>query len=293
MERIISLGGWETIVSDESLTVNPRGMSEIVKKWANLFSYEPTWVQKEYEVPSLIVRLDCVVRDGELGVYEIEERPAGIGLATLINPEFKEILVSLRKKWPLFDVLASGKRRPNDDYLWATVISFSEAVVANSSNPLLIRAEPEEKEFLQFEKRSVSSFSRKGDKSYGIHLGLWREVPSEEDLPWDKPFCLKPTQGSKARDVKIWLPKHSEKEIFSKGASSRSQILRVLNERGKMYCQDFIPPMPWGAMCRILRVFFAFDTEAKKWIPMGGFWNARPNLLVHGASDSVFGPVML
>jgi hypothetical protein len=44
----------------------------------------------------------------------------------------------------------------------------------------------------------------------------------------------------------------------------------------------------------IWRVFYGFDPETRDWLPLGGVWNARPNTLrLHGASDAIFGAVVI
>jgi hypothetical protein len=42
----------------------------------------------------------------------------------------------------------------------------------------------------------------------------------------------------------------------------------------------------------IRRVLYAWDPSARRYEPLGGSWNARPNVKIHGASDTVTGPVL-
>lgn len=275
---------------------------ELIGRWSEAFPRENTWVQREYGVPSLIVRLDATSHNGKLGVYEVEERPAGIGITTLLNPEFKEHLEAMKKVWPDIGAVISPdpRRRGSDDHLWTDVIDPNE----DPNKLVLVRAEPEETDFHHLVDRSISSVQEKGNKSYGEEIGLWKSVHTPDDLPWNNGFVIKPKQGSKTRDVFIWLPKDMAQEYktagkgAAPGAYSRSRIEKVVTEAGQnggLYCQEFFPPMESGqgpeAPWMIYRVFFGYNPVNKGWEYMGGAWNARPNLKIHGASDAISGPV--
>lgn len=288
------LGLWEINTLNRE-RVLPEGIQrqavEIVNRWTGVFPKEPTWIQENFGIPSLIVRIDGVDRDGELGVYEVEERPAGIGHTALINPKFASKLEELRKTWPDFDVVISPLRDPADDKLWNPVADLSL-----SKGLVYVRAEPEEEEFHVLQNRSVSTITTEGDKSYGVPLGLWSFVNNPDQLPTHQSFVLKPLQGSKGRNVII----HDLKRKAPPGNSKMKNVIKMLEtqieERGGMYMQTLILPMESGISTHpfmIYRFFLGFDFAKSQWISLGGTYFARNNLKIHGASDSLSGPLVI
>ena len=288
---------WSFIASVQEEKLSPEIIEQALRflePWSRVFPKEDSWSQQNFNVPSLIVRLDCIAKGGQLLIYEVEERPAGIGIATQLNLSFTENLSRIRAQWPQFKSLVSPLRNSCDDFFWLKSISMESAV--SNGALLLIRAEPEEEDFHPLVGRSVSSLIVKGDKSYGTSLGLWREV-SEEDfdfLPWDRGFCLKPIKGSKCRGIEIWLPKEEKKRVEAGGVSTKTRIKRVLENYGKMYLQDFIEPMRSSidkSLFMAYRIFFGYSPSGNSYKYLGGLWNARPNLKIHGATDTIVGPV--
>lgn len=263
----------------------------ILSEWLTLFPAEPTWIQRNLGISTLIARIDCTIVNGELKVFEIEERPAGIGINYLANPQFRSKLEALRKTWPPFGVLVSPKREVNDDYLWNDTVIWDDSFSSSKGQSLvLLRGEPDESWLRQFQPYSVSSVLNKGDKSYGVKLGLWTRVTPDdfEQLPWREGFVLKPVQGSKVRGVHIW------DTARGKGWSTRSQILRELKFKGEMYLQPLYNPLrDLNGWPTILRIFYGFDIKSKEWICMGGAWVARNNWRVHVTPDSISGIVVV
>jgi len=262
-----------------------------LSEWLTLFPHEPTWIQRNLGIPTLIARIDCTIVDGELKIFEVEERPAGIGINYQANPQFRSKLETLRKTWPSFGVLVSPKREVNDDYLWNDTVVWNDSLVSHGNGSLVfLRGEPDESWVREFQPCSVSSVLNKGDKSYGVKLGFWAKVTPDdfEDFPWARGFVLKPVQGSKVRGVHIWDP------AKGKGWSTRSQILRELQSRGEMYLQPLYSPLrDINGWLVILRIFYGFDVGSKEWVCMGGAWVARNNWRVHVTPDSISGIVVV
>jgi hypothetical protein len=163
---------------------------------------------------------------------------------------------------------------------------------------LLVRAEPWEEEFHRFQRQSISTVKTEGDKAYGEKMGLWEKIYSPNDVDWELPQVVKPTQGSKAKDVMVWLPK---KEVYgqkvSNGVFTKTRISATIEAQNGdgMYIQPFHPPIPiaingdmhWMA----LRTFFGFDTQKQEWVSIGGLTSIRKNMIIHGASDTIFSPI--
>lgn len=297
---------WKTTIGDQAVTIPYQitaGCIKLIERWASIFPREDTFVQQQFGVPSLMVRIDCAPNQDSLGVYEIEERPAGIGANTLYNNQFCAALARVREDWPKVTAVVSDLRRGGDDYLWIEELPLADALAhRNNDARFLVRAEPEEVSFHALASQSVSTVRMKGMKSYGVPLGLWNEVRwtdvcSHPDafLPWGGGFCLKPAQGSKCRGVEVWHPAGSR----AGGGATKTRILRTLAERGMMYLQPLIQPMRWEINNKpydvIFRIYFAYQIAKAAWVSLGGSWNARPApcCRIHGAEDAIFGPAIL
>ncbi len=276
---------WEVRISGQVIQL-PEWIAEAGKKalvkWQQVFPREKSWIQKELGIPSLIVRVEGVPVGNRFHFFEIEERPAGVGVTAKFSPSFTDNLGKLTKVWPEFKVLISDARQgAGDDYLWREVVTPEQV---KDSDLLIIRAEPEESEFHRFINRSVSSLTEKGNKVYGEKFGWWNTVTGADDLPWHTPFVIKPCQGSKARGLEIWDPIKKRN-----GCSTKSRIIRTLQKAGKMYCQPLVDPIEHKGGMMFYRIFYGFDSRTGEWVCMGGCYNVRPNLRIHGASDAFFG----
>lgn len=261
----------------------------LLRQWVEVFPREETWVQRTYGVPSLFVRFDCfvVAEEQRLVTCEIEDRPGGMGVTTQLNPDFAERLAPLRAQWPPFRFVASSRPQTmRDDYLWLTEES------PDTNSLVLVRAEPDEVEFHHFERRSVSTVTREGDKGYGVALGLWRKVTAAtaDELFDHHPngFVLKPLHGSKCKDVEIWKPDRGH------GTSTVTRIKNVLASKGPMFCQPYCPPMgsPIPGEHMIYRMNFGFSPVQRDFVPLGGMWMSRREVKIHGAGNSTCGPLV-
>lgn len=267
---------------------------DLVKRWVEVFPQEETWIQKNFGIPSLLVRIDGVDKDGNLGVYEVEERPAGVGHSVLINPQFKSNLEKVRKSWPEFDVVVSPLRDKADDALWSNALDYESA--RGSQRLIMVRAEPEEEQFRIFQERSVSTIASEGDKSYGVALGLWSFVNDPEQFPKRQSFVLKPLQSSKARNMAFYDIKSHPSPGNMKMKNVRKVLEEQVEKRGGMYLQELIPPMDSGIEnhpLMIYRFFLGFDFSRKQWISLGGSYFLRNNLKIHGHSDALSGPLII
>lgn len=293
--RTHTVGPWEFLVSSQpyrlSAEATRRGI-HLLGQWARQFPLENTWVQR-FNVPSLIVRFDGVLQNESWWqLYEIEDRPAGIGVSCSLNPTFKEKLAWLIDTLPAdVVVVRSPNRSGGDDHLWTQVVGRPEDV---GDRLALVRAELREKEYHSLRSSSISTITTEGNKSYGVHMDLWRSVRNPNELPWDRRFVLKPLQGTQMRNLHLWLCDRSATKRW--GGSTRTKITKTLRALKAMYLQEFVPPMDSGLPeypCMILRVFFFYDLAvSSSWKCLGGFWNARNSFRIHGAPDTVFGPVI-
>lgn len=283
---------------------------EILARWAGIFPGANTWVAKEHGVPSLFVRLDCVVDSaGRLRIYEIEERPCGMGITMRVNPHFALRLTELKRRWPQFRSVKSDTR-PTDDELWlGEPLSLAEA--REHDGLLLVRSRPEEDQFHCLEDRAVSSVSEEGNKSYGETFGWWHPVTARpDDEPGSfylepaiaGPSVIKPRRGTRSRFVSVYVPKTEREQlrqriVFGSGeCQGIAQIEKLVARQPNraMYCQPLIEPMRLPHQpdfnC-IYRFFYGFDPEKGQWVPLGGVWMGLDALIVHGTDRTVTGPL--
>lgn len=293
LEALRGRGSWQLMHSSVCHVESPqniRKLSGTLRQWREHFSKEETWVQNNLGVPSLIVRIDYMVdATGNARVFEIEERPGGIGTTLSHNADFHEGLMAVQRGWPQFVSVVSHNRRDHDDSFWIVSV-VGLGTVQSLDSLVLVRAEPEEKIFHELQHRSVSVIRTKGNKSYGVPMGFWKPIADLQDLPWERPFVIKPLAGSKCQGVKFWL---AQKHRQIKGCSTRSQILRQV-ELGA-FIQEFMPMEFPGepGYFTVLRMFFGYDLKTREYVPLGGCWDARKNLIVHGSSETIVGNLVV
>lgn len=292
------IGPWEVRCASWQETVSAKQCAEMIsvlQAWQKVFPPEDTYARAQFGTPSLLARIDCAPSESGLGIYEVEERPAGLGATVLMNSDFAARLAAWRATVPDFRVVVSSRRGApgTDDYLWCPVAE------EGYTGPVLVRAEPDETEYHHLAPRSIATLISKGDKSYGVPLGWWHEVKAGESLPWDEGFCLKPIQGSKCRGVHVFAPKHDRPGgKAGSGTSTRSQVERALDASGRMYLQAYQPPLRRlfeGKEYRVIwRFYFGYEPTSRAWVPLGGVWTGRVGTLrIHGSKDSLFGPLVV
>ncbi|MGC9603617.1 MAG: hypothetical protein ABSF47_04085, partial [Minisyncoccia bacterium] len=200
--------------------------------WKNSFPAEETLAQREFGVPSLIIGLDCAPKDDNLGLYEIEERPDGIGLSAIMDSGFRNRLIQAMFSWgergrsPNVYAVISPRKGVSDDFIWTNTALDSKEL---DSGFVIVRAEPNEDDFFRFERSSISSVRQKGSRSYGVALGLWKEISLEnlDSASWPKRFVLKPKQGGETHDILIWVdntPNESNRKMKKMGTSTEHKI---------------------------------------------------------------------
>lgn len=269
-------------------------------------------------MPSLIIRIDYTEDQEGPQPYELEERPAGLGLGWKYVPSFKERLLGLDERWGSVVVVKSPTRRGGDDHLWTKVIDPTN--YTGEEEWVLGRFEPEELKEEKLRKfyeglaaRSISTLLTEGWKGYGEDW-LWERLFNQPDFNtiankrrWSG-FAMKRGSGSKSHYVRLWVTKevvriaraHLGNIQTPIGTWSAREIINTYKQwesQGEIiYLQEFYLPIPCMVNRKpfygIWRIYFGFSPKEKKWEILGGLLNARQSLLVHGASDSVFIPVV-
>lgn len=288
----MEIGKWKIKVS-KSITVSTTVIEELEEflsgEWQQaITAINPWWGIKE-GIPSPIIRVDMAPTSSvniKEYIYEVEVRPAGLGLfLSLVCPErvnqWKKILGGcqgfIRIESPI-----------QDDFLAAKILDlpYYEEVPKDfsCSGPYWVRSDVEAARAASLEKISLVPVRDDGDKSYLLKLGMAKMFQSQEELDWSKPFAIKPLVGSRMKGVEIYLPNSLQKKM--KGGSTKSRVIRVI-KKTPYIVQKFIPPQREKDGWTIWRLFFGF--QEGKYSFIGGLWNWRPCLRVHGASDANIG----
>jgi len=105
-------------------------------------------------------------------------------------------------------------------------------------------------------------------------------------------FVVKPVWGWGSRDIYMYptqLP-------FSNYARPKMEVKRVIQrartgEGEEWLIQPFFPPELFSGDFTIWRIYAMRDTDGGGFKLLGGTWNCRPHLKVHGASDNVIGEI--
>lgn len=290
-------------------------MLRLLREWPEHFPItQPTWVSQQLGVPTILMRFDCVL-DAErqrVNVFELEERPEGMGLSTLVHDRlptqhgFIERIRELLREWqtklgPIIFLESPHRKRLSDDAYFAHYFGLEYARGTPQPNGVLyyVRADRHDEPFYQYAPRSLSTIKDEGAKAYGIGLGLWDRCPDDlHDLPWDTGFALKQPQCSRFDGTYLYHKDHRRHGVAATESRARNELIRDGYYRRFTFCQEWIEPeiptfMPAELKWKLMRrFFFGFSPVKQAWIPLGGCWLARnKNVRMHGASDALFGPL--
>ncbi len=140
--------------------------------------------------------------------------------------------------------------------------------------------------------KSLAPLIDHGDKSYLVDLGMAHDVLSEGDIDFTKSCCVKPKNGSKGKDVQIWVPKQDgSKDTSLQGSATKSQVLRAI-DNSPCVCQPFIKTGTAninGVIHHKLMRIFGVMNENGDYELIPSPYVMRPNLKIHGASDAING----
>ncbi|TAN57704.1 hypothetical protein EPN15_03255 [Patescibacteria group bacterium] len=295
--EIVKVGDWEIKVG-ESWKVPEKTIKDLEEflsdKWkmAVMRSVKyPWWSISNRKMPSPIVRVDLSplvvgfsVKDC---IYEVEVRPAGLGITTLL-------LVDQRSRWSeaLSDcggIIKCPDSSIQDDFICADLLSIpysNDILSVNGKGPYWIRSDK-----FHFEDSSLVPIRDDGNKQYLVDLKM-AQIAVAKNLDWEVPFVIKPLQGARCREVEVFLPSKMRKEC--NGFSTQTRVLKTLARSDEPFIvQSFIPPKKEiinGESGWVMwRIFFGWIDGYYQCV--GGLWFWRPNLKIHGASDSICGPL--
>lgn len=282
----------------------------------------PYYFQKTTGFPSPIVRIDFspMGKVSQIGdcLYEIEARPAGIGIAVGLFglTELKSYIAYLKKTldtkigakvFPSIKGMRENtKDRRIDTEMFASnvdLLYFDIDAIPPDDMIIWARGGVEDEQMIdsqiirKIESQSLTPVRDHGNKSYLIEMGLCERISSIDELDFDQPFCIKPEKGSKGQGIGIWIPGANKKGSGIIGTSTRTAIEKMISSGNSYLKQRYIPAYQFEYKNMkyhlIYRVFAVLNLSTNRYELIPSLYTARPNVKVHGASDSIIGIIRL
>ncbi len=274
---------------------------QLAQNAINAMVRENTLVTRRFDIPTLVARLDCTVQNGIVLPYELEERPAGIGVTTqLLGSNFSEDIKDHYKghigETPL---VAMGPTEVSDDSLVFQTVGLDD----RSDSPCIVRGLPDtvgaHENALQLIERSVSTIQLEGDKTYTLKASGFgaRKVIKGEKLDPQVSTVTKPLQGSQARGVYVYLSPEDRAIHGKRGTITASKMQSILERDTPQLRESFAPPIRLrgqdGTVGNMILRVFVLVHPTKEPEVIGGAFVIRKELIVHGASNAIAGGVVV
>lgn len=328
--KSVELGDWKFTQGPE-LTIPKERVLEVEDFLSGDFkdAYKPVYPYMFYEqtgFPSPIVRIEFSTKGkGNIKdmIYEVETRPAGLGLAVDFFDQGNNLRqyignLSRQLNMPIAaqllpSIFGNGLNetdRTEDTRAFARAVGiplFEPHERANIEALLWVRGGldditrnlMDEEDVKKLEQVALAPVRDHGNKNYLVELGLAENVTNIDQLDFTKAFALKPNPGSKTRGMTFYSPYAIEKGRYGFATQTKvTQLLQSGLDNGQGYLmQDYIPPQELEIdgirNYAIARMFATLNLESGRYeLLPGGNYTARPkNIKVHGASDSTIGKI--
>lgn len=319
------------LVNYANLAAENYGITDIED--LTIFKPEETMVHKSYGVPTLVGRVDFTVTnpqftkqgksyllDGNFNPYELEERPAGKGVMSNINPEIGENLISILKPGEKTICVVSPERlkRNNfdDNELANFVCSDDEAQsrLKNDPNLQILGRDMKGCRLSQYRQNSVSTIDSEGEKGYQFRMDPNVTIDGSQ-IEDGQPFLVQPrTDASKAYGIRIY---HPDPEFRNRVIESDQRYLTAEYEKGlkearktnaksrSLLKKPLAMPIDISSISKgegiseidrfvgICRIYVMYDIMKKTYKNIGGAFMARPegSIIIHGTQDCITIPI--
>jgi hypothetical protein len=325
-------GGLETPFSEDIIELSPEHKAQIEAYAARAatnfrpqdIAAEPTFAQQELGVPALVVRIDCTVVDGQIVAYEMEDSPSGQGISDRVHRRVggAGLRSVIRDHYDAAvgtvpHVIVSGARNHGtDDHIVVGDEKYTYDKRYDLSLPdntlVIVKALPGNRDssapYVHLQERALAPLASEGDKTYQERIGDLTVVKGRQDLLRREggeleSQVLKARIGSMAMGISMYLSPEDRQMYGKKGIVTASRLEKNLDTyrdtRSGALVQPFAPPIrienPEGRSNAIMRVFTLLENSngiitARA---IGGGYVARPELIVHGASNAVLGAVTI
>lgn len=305
-DNTLPLGHYEIPYSETVIELDDshRGqIRKIIDDSMAAYPNEDTLVWDVLGKPTAIARVDCTIGPNGITPYEFEDRPAGIGVDHLLRQRLtgqgsiEGIQTHIAEAFGSeVVVVRHADAYPSDD---GVALRVTDDIRSVNGNVILVRGEPhmfgDEETYTELASKSISTIRTEGDKSYSLNVPEFEalEITSPVEMPRpDASFMLKKPQGSKAKGVSLYLNPEDRKIYGERGTVTHGKASRLVDEAGRMILEKFKPPVRVAGMGNMaLRVMALVGKERTDVI--GGCYVVRPELIVHGASNSFAGLVTM
>lgn len=273
-----------------------------------------TKVARDHNLPTLLARVDCTLDEDRARIFECEERPAGLGITNAVMrrthlspgilPAVQAHFTEHAGDTPVIARHANAK--PNKDSLVFGEDVMDLRAAIKTGRPLIVRGEPGEladfEALDELRAQSISTITTEGDKTYSLRVPSCETelVTADTKVVSDTSFVLKPLQGSKARGLAVYLSPEDRQQHGKDGTTTFARAAKLVDTHratGNLLLESFKPPVT----CKldegkignlILRMFCLVSPDGSTEV-VGGTYVIRRELIVHGASNAMVGPVLV
>ena len=322
----VHFGAWHVNATNEVVNVGARA-AELIEGFLNdryvpcamrLYRAQyavPNYAMESLGVPALVVRLDMPPVSEDLeGVYEVEANVSGLGITHHLGVPVLEPIVAALNTLGVSELgygVAPSREDQRDEHA-AFMGALGEhgirthqlrdlATVGNRLYPLWLRAGHEDLSLISPLMRRCLLLHYHG----GGHKGYLYELDQAAPLTtfpnataifhmFPQGFVVKPVGNWGASEVFAYCPEPPWKY----GGVTASKIARVISRvvaegrTDEYLVQAFRRPEHAGTRrFRIWRLYAVWT--GRRYQVIGGFWAQRNSLRVHGARDTVLGPLSL
>lgn len=329
--KSLHVGPWNCYGSNHALMMSEAEVNDLLGRyagWAANFARDKRHMvpqnlaEQRFGLPSMLVRVDYVW-DPLLRVcriFEFDDRPAGIGVTQHINKVARDGFERIFASWQrvfgkkLAVCISEDRMGTNDDPVWAAHLSERSFYVHHGMPPELLReryiwwprVSRHESMYYPLTSNSLSTIELEGDKSYGVAMGMWHEIRNPADIPLHQGCVLKPKAGSRFEETVLVKAKSERNRA---GYISPTKALEIIHKGKVHYWQPLYPPegadvhrwLPenYSLMRRAYIAAIQIPASADGGqgtdgiCCIGGTWLAGPGDRLHGASNSISGPLMV
>jgi hypothetical protein len=275
--------------------------------------YDPqTFAMSEFGVPSLLVRIDMSpmrADDTHVGAYEVDASPAGVGVMAALGVDLLPIAKAFKglgiNEIGYATTMSRGKFKGDHELgvktvsdhgikIWPIDINHQNGF----SGPLWLRAGHENIELVKhlLPRQIILSYHWGGHKRYLLNIGNARLLSECRAVAREFPegCVVKPWNEWGSHGVMIWAAKPPyRKESMTLSRLDREIEIIIDHRKEDSYLvQPFHPPeyLEKERLFRNWRILAVWTRDGYQVV--GVAWNARNSLLLHGASDTLWGSIL-
>lgn len=326
--KSVAVGEWDLLLGQDVQIEDSTSLQKYLERLFSSYtgSYKPEsnmeyFFYEKTGMPSPIIRVDMPLKTKSVslgqGFYEIEARPAGLGVDSLLFEDHKDIfrktIDNLRDQLgrkiavKMFPYIQNPVNDPSGEKAeFARLMGIDFFHIGEEPDDLddyyfLTYGNSGSLEDLQrFEERSLFPVRDDGNKDYLVQMGaasIADVVSVSRKLSLDAAFILKPRKGMWAQNVLLYTGKGSKKRV--NGFAEKDDVVRLI-ESGNIedfLLQGFITPgnitINGSSYLAMARIYAIADLSTKKYIAKNGIYIARQNIRLHGTSDAITGRLIL